>query len=214
MTNFALMALWTVIGFAAGSLPFSVWIGSRWLRQDVRGVGDANPGATNVWRAGGRWSAALALVLDMAKGALPVASAYFWSGIHGLWLVPVALSPILGHAFSPLLQGRGGKAVAVTGGVWMGLTLWEGPAIGGLGLVIGAYFFGANGWAVVLALVAILLYVTLAPPAWNGLIMRPEAGSLGWIAAGNLAITAWRHRRDLATPPRFRRRQQPPIDRT
>lgn len=199
---------WSAVGFACGALPFSVWIGAAWLGKDIRTVGDANPGATNVWRAGGRMAAALALILDMLKGSLSVVIAYHILGVRDAWLVPIALAPIAGHAYSPLLRGRGGKAVAVTGGVWAALTAWEGPTIGGLGLLAATLVFGANGWAVMIALIAIAFYMAWAPPAWNGLFTRPEPAILLWIILGNIVIVASRHVADLSNPPRRQRRRQ------
>src|SRR5690242_19021308 len=105
--------IWISIAFFCGALPFSVWIGQRVLKKDIRRYGDTNPGATNVLRAGGRGAAALALLLDFLKGALPVALAHFQANFTGWPLVGVALAPVLGHAFSPFLRFKGGKAVAV-----------------------------------------------------------------------------------------------------
>ncbi|GAB2696617.1 hypothetical protein GCM10027018_14700 [Paenibacillus thermoaerophilus] len=42
--------------------------------------------------------------------------------VSGYAIVPVAAAPVLGHAFSPFLKGRGGKAIAVTFGVWSAAT--------------------------------------------------------------------------------------------
>lgn len=193
--------LWTFTGFAAGSLPFSLWIGRRWLGRDIRQVGDGNPGATNVWRAGGRTAAAVALLLDMLKGALPVGLAYAGTLGKTPWIIPVALAPILGHAISPFMGGRGGKAVAVTGGVWAGLTTWEGPTIGGLGLALFTRLFGANGRAVVAALTVMLGYLSLTPTQWNGLIKRPSRWVILAVGIGNLLIVGWKHRRDFPLPP-------------
>ncbi|NIN63619.1 MAG: hypothetical protein GTO63_02660, partial [Anaerolineae bacterium] len=104
MTTF----LWSLVGFLIGSLPFSVWIGRLFLRTDIRRFGNGNPGAANAWRAG-RWQTGIpALLLDYSKGALPVGLAHFKVGLGGWELVPVALAPVLGHAFSPLLHFRGG----------------------------------------------------------------------------------------------------------
>lgn len=199
--------LWFVLAFFLGALPFSVWVGRFALGKDIRGYGDANPGATNVLRAGGKGAAALALLLDLLKGAIPVGIAHFQLGFTGASLILVTLLPVLGHAFSPFLQGRGGKAVATTGGVWCGLTIWEGPTIGGLLLGVGSYLFGANGWAVITAVGGMVLYLALTPASWNGLDARPETATI-WIAGLlNLLLVAWKYRADLANPPRLRRRR-------
>lgn len=195
-----------LFAFIAGALPFSVWIGRMALGQDIRRYGDANPGATNVLRAGGKGAAAAALLLDFLKGALPVGIAHFQLGFSGWALVIVALLPVLGHAFSPFLGGKGGKAVATTGGIWCGLTIWEGPTIGGLLLGLATYLFGANGWAVLTAVGAMVLYLALTPTDWNGLAARPETAIIWIVGLLNLLLLAWKHRSDLSHPPRLRRR--------
>ena len=195
-----------LLAFTAGALPFSVWVGRLALGEDIRRYGDANPGATNVLRAGGKKVAAVALLLDFLKGALPVGIAHFQLDFSGWALVVVALLPVLGHAFSPFLGGRGGKAVATTGGIWCGLTVWEGPTIGGLLLGLGTYLFGANGWAVMTALSVMVLYLALTPAAWNGLMARPEAATIWAVGLLNLLLLAWKHRTDLRQAPQLRRR--------
>ncbi len=105
--------LWTALGFLSGSLPFSVWLGKLLTRSDIRRYGDGNPGATNAWRAGGWQIGVPALLLDFLKRALPVGLARFWAGVDGWGLIPIALAPVLGHAFSPFLRFRGGKAIFV-----------------------------------------------------------------------------------------------------
>lgn len=197
--------LWTTIGFVSGSLPLSVWLGRWLLRKDITEYGDANPGATNVLRAGGKKAGALALLLDTLKALIPVGLAYYWAGIAGWGLVPVALAPIVGHAFSPFLGFKGGKAVATTLGVWMALTVWEGPTVGGLLLLLFTKLFGANGWAVLFAMIGMLVYFLMTPAAWNGLGVRPPLPILVTIWAGNFLILAYKHRADLAQPPRLRR---------
>ena len=186
--------LWTVLGFLSGSLPFSVWLGRLVARADVRRYGDGNPGATNAWRAGG-WRAGLpALLLDYLKGATPVALARFGAGIDGWGLVPVALAPVLGHAFSPFLGFRGGKAIAVTFGIWSGLTLWVGPTILGLTLALAVAVNRTDAWSALSGPVVLGAYLLLSGASWPLLAV--------W--AGNFALVLWKHRRDLRTPPQPR----------
>ncbi|HEY58692.1 MAG TPA: glycerol-3-phosphate acyltransferase [Anaerolineae bacterium] len=86
------------------------WGAGRW--GDIRRYGDGNPGAYNVFRAGGRVSGATASGLEVLKGLVLIALACR----H----VPVAVCPwaawaaVAGHAFSPWLGFRGGKAIAVS----------------------------------------------------------------------------------------------------
>lgn len=190
----ALALVWTALGFLAGSFPFSVWLG-RWIAHaDVRRFGDGNPGSINAWRAGG-WRAGLpALLLDFLKGAVPVAAANFLCGLTGWWLVPIALAPVPGHAFSPWLGFQGGKAIAATFGVWTGLLPGEGPSALGLFLAIAFTLLQTDAWSMVAGMLAFVVYLGL----------RHSTAPLLGLWAGNLAILLWRQRLDLQTPPRLR----------
>jgi glycerol-3-phosphate acyltransferase PlsY len=179
--------LYTVVGYCAGSLMFSLWLGRLALHKDVRRYGDGNPGAFNMILAGGVGWGALALMLDVIKGAIPVLLARYVSGVSGAALIPVVLAPVFGHAFSPWLNFHGGKAVAVTFGVWAGLTLWEAPGV--LGVWLGVWFLllAVSGWAVVLMMLGLLAYLLLVTPS-------PVLLTI-WVV--NAALLAWKYRADL-----------------
>lgn len=145
--------------------------------------------------AGWRWGA-LAMLLDYFKGALPVGLAWFFFGVQGWAIVPVALAPVFGHAYSPWLGWRGGKAVATTFGIWSGLTLGAGPIL--LGLLLGVMFavFTVSGWAVLLAMLSfgvfVVSYYGPAHPEFIGV----------WL--GNLFLLVLKHRRELSHLPGIR----------
>ncbi|MBA3868448.1 MAG: glycerol-3-phosphate acyltransferase [Anaerolineae bacterium] len=179
--------VWIVVAFGCGSLPFSVWVGRLALGKDIRAYGDGNPGATNVLRAGGKRLGALAAVLDSAKGLMPVGLAAFAAHFSGIELAAIALAPVLGHAFSPFLGFKGGKAVGVTFGIWIGLTIWEAPIVLGLMLAYWFQFVAISGWSVMLALGSLGLYLLLAHPD----------PALLLVLIGNMVILAWTHRSDL-----------------
>ena len=116
-------------GFLIGSIPFSLLI-PRWLKGvDVRQFGDGNPGSANAFKAGGWACGIFALLLDYLKGCLPVLLANSYLSIDKVWIILIAIAPILGHAFSPFLGFKGGKAIATTFGVWTGLTLYKAPLV-------------------------------------------------------------------------------------
>jgi glycerol-3-phosphate acyltransferase PlsY len=188
--------LMTIIGFLLGSIPFSVLLGKVAGGGDIRRYGDANPGAANVLRAAGWGWALTALLLDGFKGAIPVGVAWFVIKISGPSIIPVAVAPVLGHAFSPWLRFRGGKAVAVTFGIWTGLTLGVGPIVLGMLLGLGFATLASSGWAVMLAMTAFGVFIVVtygvAFPEWIGV----------W--ALNIAILIWMHRLDLPWPPKPR----------
>jgi glycerol-3-phosphate acyltransferase PlsY len=185
-----------IAGFLLGSIPFAVLVGRLALGQDVRRFGpDGNPGAANAWRAGG-WRLGLpVLALDFLKGALPVALARLLSGIDGWALLPIALAPILGHAFSPFLRLQGGKALAVTFGVWTGLRPEEGPLALGLLLAFFLIVLDNRAWIVIFGMLAFAVV----------LYLRGAGAPLLVAAALNLVILAWKHRRELRQTVRLNR---------
>ena len=119
--------IWTFIGFISGSVPWSLICVRTLSGQDVRRIGDGNPGATNAWISSGWMVGSISMLLDVFKAAVPV-----WTFTnqfsdtsypeHFLSVTVVAISPIIGHAYSPFLRFRGGKALAPTWGSWIALT--------------------------------------------------------------------------------------------
>lgn len=183
-----------LIAFLCGSLPFSVWLGRLFLKLDVRQFGDGNPGATNVFRSGSKIVGLVTLILDITKAAAPVGLAYHNLGMRGVPMFLIAIAPVLGHVFSPFLGFRGGKAVAVSLGVWIGLTIWKASLVGVVGAAIGILFTTTAGWAVMLGLVGILIAL---------LIWMPDPLFL-MVWVGVTLILIWTHRDDLRQPPRWR----------
>lgn len=193
MTAITVSAL-TIAGFLLGGVPFSALF-VRWFKHaNIRDYGDGNPGAVNAWKAGG-WKLGLSAgFLDFAKGGATTAVAVYVFGIENWALVPIALAPIAGHAFSPYLKFRGGKAIAATFGAWTALTLYKGPVALGLFLIIFYFTVDEDAWAAILAMVGLFLYLA---------IVIPE-GYLLTIWAGNFSIVVYKHRRELARGFRLR----------
>ena len=176
--------LMSVVGFLSGSLMFSAWL-PRLAGGDVHRVGDGNPGAANAFRAAGPVIGACALLLDFLKGWLPTAAAYWLLGIRGWWLAPVIVAPVLGHAFSPFLRLRGGKAITTTFGVWSGMTLWEAPSLlGGVLAICKLVFRLRDDWSIFVALVSLLAY----------LLWRHPDPALVAAWAANAAVVVLKHR--------------------
>lgn len=175
------------LAFLFGSFPFSVWLGKILLGEDVRKYGDGNPGAANAFKTGNKWVGFLALVLDISKAAVPVGWAYFNLGIRGLPMLLIAVTPILGHVFSPFLRFHGGKALATALGVWIGLTIWKLSIPAVLGAVIGIALFTPPGWSAILGLSGILAVL---------LLWLPEPLFVAvWFS--EVLILGWTHRNDL-----------------
>jgi glycerol-3-phosphate acyltransferase PlsY len=184
----------SLFGFLCGALPLAVWLGKIALRQDIRAVGDHNPGAFNVLRAGGAFWGALAIALEIAKGAFPVGVAAQIFQVEGIGLVTCAIAPVLGHAYSPFLNFRGGKAIAVSLGIWIGLTIWTVPLVGTILLIMGSLSLTVSGWALMFAMAGVGVFLLFTGARWE----------LWLVFALNLALFIVKHRADLAKPIAFR----------
>ncbi len=180
--------LWLVAAFLSGSVPYSVLLGKILLRKDIRQFGDGNPGATNLVRAGGGWWGILAILLDGFKAAVPVGWVYWFDRPSLPWMMAIAVAPVLGHAFSPFLRGRGGKAITSIFGVWTGLTLFEAPLI--LGIAMGLFYliFENSGWVVLLSEAVLGVFLWLYHPDLL----------LGGVWVVLFTLSVWKHRADFA----------------
>ena len=174
-TDITLTTLWAaLLGYAFGSIPFGLILTRLAGKGDVRKQGSGNIGATNVLRTGSKGLAAATLLLDLAKGFVPVfiARELFWFDMG--W---TALFAVLGHCFPIWLGFKGGKGVATNAGVCFGLAwqlgavyavVWIGllaitriSSVAGMGAVIAAavagWLFDWPTFGLVLTLVAVLI---------------------------------------------------------
>ncbi|WP_139995143.1 glycerol-3-phosphate acyltransferase [Paenibacillus paridis] len=192
-----IIILLTAGSFLSGSLMFSYWLGLLG-RKNIKAVGDGNPGALNLWKATGYKLGLVGVLLDFLKGYLPVLLLVGSSYAKGFVLIPLALAPIAGHAFSPFLKGRGGKAIAVTFGVWSALTGFEASLAYAiiLALLAGAARFlyknksktsDGDGLQVVIGMLILSIYLTI----------RMFSVILLLIWLGNFSILLYRHRKEV-----------------
>ena len=117
--------LWTsfaLLGFISGSVMYSAIIPKIFCRKDVGELSDdKNPGATNVFKHCGKFIGSLCLALDIVKGAVPVLLAVIFAGAENLTFAAVMLAPVAGHALGAFNKFRGGKCIATSFGVTLGL---------------------------------------------------------------------------------------------
>lgn len=184
------------LGFLLGSIPFSLLI-TRLLKQvDVRQYGDGNPGAANAFKAGGQLAGVLALLLDFFKGCLPVALASQTLPINDGWIIPVALAPVIGHAYSPWLGFKGGKAITTTFGIWTGLTTYRGPLLLGGLCALFLKSLKSSAWASILAFSTFMVVMAITDFNPNWML----------IALLNFAIILHKHQPELDWPIELRRK--------
>lgn len=106
--------------YLLGSVLFALPVSRFWGLPDPRVLGSGNPGATNVYRAGG-WPPALAtLALDAGKGWLPVWLAHE-AGLSVMVQATVALCAVTGHMVPAFFRFKGGKGVATALGAGLAL---------------------------------------------------------------------------------------------
>ena len=182
--------------FTLGAIPFSVIIGKRVLNKNITDYGDGNPGAANVFRAGGNKAGYLAILLDVTKGVPFVFLSHYVFHLSMYATVAVALGAVLGHAFSPFLHWRGGKAIAVTYGVMLGLPQHDILLALITCMAISALIIEIDAWAVILGAAGAMAYLTIAKGnSWETLLMLCI-----------LAILVIKHFEALRTFPGFRGR--------
>jgi len=126
------------IAYLLGSIPTAVWIGKCIYGLDVREHGSKNAGATNTFRVLGKKPGIIVLLVDILKGVLAVSIPYlFWGQewdseqIVNFQLI-AALAAVLGHVFPLFAQFNGGKGVATSLGVIIGIH----PLAAGICLII------------------------------------------------------------------------------
>jgi glycerol-3-phosphate acyltransferase PlsY len=108
-----------IISYTIGSIPFGLLLGWLFGYGDIRAIGSGNIGATNAMRTGNKLLGILTLILDAGKGLLAVwlCNQYYGHDYAAL----AALFAVLGHVFPVWLKFKGGKGVATTLGVFLGL---------------------------------------------------------------------------------------------
>jgi len=174
--------------YLLGSIPFGLII-ARAHGKDLRAIGSGNIGATNVSRALGKRWAYLCFLLDMLKGLLPMLAAMGLGkalstqsqtqGIVILWLwLAVGCAAILGHIFPVYLRFKGGKGVATSLGVALGL--WPYYTISAaVALLIWVLIFSAWRYVSLASITASIVFpvalvlAIIVVPQWNLAILWP-----------------------------------------
>lgn len=120
MNDPVLTVLLCILAYLGGSALFALPVSKLWHLPDPRALGSGNPGATNVYRNGGWLPALLTLVLDAAKGWLPVWLAH-QAQLSILAQAMVALCAVTGHMIPLYYRFKGGKGVATALGAGLAL---------------------------------------------------------------------------------------------
>ncbi len=188
------IALSILCSYLLGSIPFGL-LAAKLKGMDIRQHGSGNIGATNVWRVCG-WRYGLPVfVLDVLKGVGAVWLARWIAGwLHAdpAWTaIAAAMACVIGHSFPAWLGFKGGKGVATSLGVFLGLM----PIPSVIALLVWIVIFKMSGYVSFASIVAALVL----PAAAIG--MQFTSHAYGWpvsgfaLVAGLLVIL--RHRSNI-----------------
>jgi len=183
-----------VASYLVGSLSFAVIVSKAMGMDDPRSYGSKNPGATNVLRSGRKGAALATLLLDAARGWLPVFLVQHFGAAWGLDAGTAALAGLaafLGHLYPVFFRFQGGKGVATAAGVLLGLSPWLGLATGLTWLIIAVFFRYSSLASLVAAFFAPAYYLIGGGIAWP---LVPAA--LVALVAMSLLLV-WRHRENI-----------------
>lgn len=115
--------IFIIIAYLLGSIPFALIIGKIGYKIDIREHGSGNLGATNAFRVLGKKAGIFVTLADILKGTLatliPLFASYFYD-IEVSRLI-VGVFAVLGHTYPIFAKFKGGKAVATSGGIILGI---------------------------------------------------------------------------------------------
>ena len=189
------LAFSLIVAYLLGSVPFGLLV-AKCKGVDIREHGSGNIGATNVWRVCG-WRCGLPVfVLDVLKGVAAVWLAGWLADRFGgdaAWAgIAAAMACVIGHSFPLWLRFKGGKGVATSLGVFLGLM----PLPSVIALLVWIVIFKVSGYVSLASIVAAVVLPAAA------IAMQFTDWKYGWpisgfaIVAGLLVIV--RHRSNIA----------------
>ena len=184
-----------LLAYLIGSLSFAVIVSRLMGLQDPRSYGSKNPGATNVLRSGSKAAAIVTLLLDAAKGWLPVMLVRWFGQQYGLGegtQALVGLAAFLGHLYPVFFGFAGGKGVATAAGVLLALEPLLGVAVLVTWIVIALFFRYSSLASIVAAVFAPAYYLLVDGAAW-------DASGAQTLAMAVMAILLiYRHRENIS----------------
>lgn len=189
-------ALCVVGSYLTGAIPFSYIAGRLLKRIDLREHGSGNLGASNTFRILGTLPGSIVLLLDIAKGFVPVFAAGKLAASQGLPAHRIALAcavaAVLGHMYSLYLKFSGGKGIATAGGAFLALQPFA---------LLGSFLV----WAAVFASKRIMSLATLSAAAGLPLFVYlsgrwglwPSHPSYLVVSVALVVIIFYRHRTNI-----------------
>jgi glycerol-3-phosphate acyltransferase PlsY len=195
--------LLAVLSYIIGSVPFGLLI-SKAKGVDIRKQGSGNIGATNVLRCLGKPLGITCFVLDALKGYLPAALFPLLGKVDPTFGILFGTAAILGHNFPVFLNFKGGKGVATSAGVLLGVA----PLAVVIGLATWVIVFKISGYVSLGSIIATLVVII------TGWVRAEQDGRTVAIALTLLGgLTIYRHRTNIqrllaGTENKFQKKQK------
>jgi glycerol-3-phosphate acyltransferase PlsY len=181
--NLLLSALVLVVAYLLGSIPVGMLLVRATTGKDIRKIGSGRTGGTNVLRAAGSRVALVVVLLDVAKGLLPVLLARVVVGSPAIEAL-AGLFAVAGHNYSIFINFRGGAGTMTTIGGALGLWPWSVAAVTVAGILAIAVTRQASVGSITVALVIPIVFVlraSVVDAPWAHLIQ----------GLGTAALTLW-----------------------
>jgi glycerol-3-phosphate acyltransferase PlsY len=176
-----------VASYLLGAIPTSYLAGRLFKGIDLREHGSKNLGATNVYRIMG-WRYAIPVgIVDVAKGAVPVLIIGPAVSVLGWFPLACGVMAVVGHVFSVFVGFKGGKGVATSAGVVLGLA----PMAVGICLGLWALIVWMSGYVSLGSVIATGVFPLLV---W--LLYPARRGSI-WLYVLLAAVIVWMHRSNI-----------------
>lgn len=174
-----------LLTYCVGSLCSAVIVAHLCHLPDPRLQGSRNPGTTNILRIAGKKYAVIVLLADLLKGLVPVLLVK-WSHFEPGYLGYIGFIAVLGHIYPVFFNFKGGKGVATSLGVLLGLNVWLGLIVIVTWLVV--------AWVTRYSSLAAILAVALSPVyVW---FLAPNA-NLVLPVLGMAILVLWQHQDNM-----------------
>lgn len=114
--------LFILLAYIIGSIPSALIVGKVGYNIDVREHGSGNLGATNTFRTLGKKAGTIVLIADILKGTIATILPVLFG--MDLYLLVIGLGAVIGHVYPIFARFKGGKAVATSAGIILGVNAW------------------------------------------------------------------------------------------
>lgn len=190
-----------LLAYILGSIPIGVLVARLVSGVEVREIGSGKTGATNVYRAAGRWGAILTVLGDALKGILSlwlarVFTAWVMPATAGAWApwveTAAGLAAVAGHIWSVFLKFKGGAGTVITLGVLGTMNIWVLITLVCASLIVLAISRMASVGSLTIAFaqgIALLTFAALGCSPWAYVLFGFAAGAMTIYA---LRTNIWR----------------------